>query len=47
MEKAILNPIDEIIFQVLIYKDNHITYEDLNQAIEEIFNHYNIKNKKN
>lgn len=47
MEKAILNPIDEIIFQVIMYKNNHITYEDLNQAIGEIFKHYNIENKRN
>ena len=47
MEKAILNPIDEIIFHVIMYKNNHITYEDLNQAIVEIFEHYNIENRKN
>jgi hypothetical protein len=47
MEKTILNPINEIIFQVLLYKNNHITYDDLIQAIEQIFHHYQIKNKKN
>jgi|TARA_R100001460_G_scaffold24995_6_gene50256 hypothetical protein len=47
MEKTILNPINEIIFQVLMYKGGHISHSDLCQAIEEIFHHYNIKNKKN
>jgi len=46
-KKSILNPIDEIIFQVILYKNSHIAYSDLCQAIEEIFNHYNIKNNKN
>ena len=47
MEKTILNPIDEIIFQVIMYKNGHIKYVDLYQAIEEIFEHYNIENRKN
>ena len=45
-KKAILNPIDEITFKAIMYKNNLIKYEDFFQSVQEIFKYYNIKNKK-
>ncbi len=38
----ILNPLKEISFQASMYKQNIIEIDDFENAIEEIFKHYNL-----
>ncbi len=45
-KKAILNPIDEITFKAIMYKNNFLNQEDFCKSVQEIFQYYNIKNKK-
>ena len=37
-----LNPLKEISFQANMYKQNIIEIDDFENAIEEIFKHYNL-----